>query len=74
MYRRAMRISARNQLAGNIVSVTHGAVMSTVVIRLEGGQEVVSAITKDSAESLGLTAGDAVLAVIKATEVMVAKE
>jgi molybdate transport system regulatory protein len=48
--------------------------MATVVIRLEGGQEVVAAITKDSAESLGLTAGDAVTAVIKATEVMVGKD
>jgi molybdate transport system regulatory protein len=69
-----MRISARNQLAGHVVRVEHGAVMSTVVIRLDGGQEVVSAITKDSAEVLELAEGDAVLAVIKSTEVMVAKE
>ncbi len=69
-----MRISARNQLAGNIISVEHGAVMSTVVIRLEGGQEVVAAITKDSAQGLDLTVGDAVTAVIKSTEVMVGKE
>ena len=48
--------------------------MSTVVIRLAGGQEVVSAITKDSAEALGLSEGDAVTAVIKATEVMVGKD
>ena len=52
----------------------HGAVMSTVVIQLDGGQEVVAAITKDSAEGLELAAGDSVLAVIKSTEVMVAKE
>jgi molybdate transport system regulatory protein len=69
-----MRISARNQLAGTVVSVDHGSVMSTVVIRLEGGEEVVAAITKDSAEGLELAEGDSVLAVIKATEVMVAKE
>jgi molybdate transport system regulatory protein len=69
-----MRISARNQLAGQVVAVEHGTVMSTVVIRLEGGQEVVSAITKDSAENLELAPGDAVIAVIKSTEVMVAKE
>ena len=48
--------------------------MATVVIRLEGGQEVVASITKDSAQSLGLTAGDNVTAVIKATDVMVGKE
>ena len=48
--------------------------MSTVVIRLAGGQEVVSAITRDSAESLALAQGDAVQAVIKATEVMIGKD
>jgi molybdate transport system regulatory protein len=69
-----MRLSARNQLDGTVVRVDHGAVMSTVVIRLAGGQEVVAAITKDSAEALGLEQGDAVQAVVKATEVMVAKD
>jgi molybdate transport system regulatory protein len=69
-----MRISARNQLAGRVVAVEHGAVMSTVTIRLDGGQEMVAAITKDSAEGLELVEGDAVLAVVKSTEVMVAKE
>jgi molybdate transport system regulatory protein len=65
-----MRISARNKLAGTVASVEHGAVMSTVVIRLEGGQEVVAAITKDSAEGLDLAEGDAVTAIIKSTEVI----
>ena len=48
--------------------------MSTVVIRLSGGQDVVSAITKASAEGLNLAEGDAVTAVIKATEVMIGKD
>jgi molybdate transport system regulatory protein len=69
-----MQLSARNQLAGTVVSVTHGSVMSTVTIRLAGGDEVVSAITRDSAESMALAEGDAVYAVIKATEVIVGKE
>jgi molybdate transport system regulatory protein len=69
-----MRLSARNQLDGTVESVHHGAVMSTVTIRLAGGQEVVAAITKDSAEELELAEGDAVKAIIKATEVIVAKE
>lgn len=69
-----MRLSARNQLEGTVVRVEHGAVMSTVVIRLAGGQEVVSAITKDSATALEIKEGDAVTAVIKATEVMIGKE
>jgi molybdate transport system regulatory protein len=69
-----MRLSARNQLAGTVTRVENGAVMSTVVIRLSGGDEVVAAITKDSVESLDLKEGDEVKAVIKATEVMVAKD
>ena len=69
-----MRLSARNQLDGVVVRVEHGAVMSTVVIALTGGQEIVSAITRDSAEALELQAGDAVKAVVKATEVMVGKD
>jgi molybdopterin-binding protein len=69
-----MRLSARNQLDGVVVRVEHGAVMSTVVIRLTGGQEVVSAITKDSAEALALAEGDAVTAIIKSTEVIIGKD
>jgi molybdate transport system regulatory protein len=69
-----MRLSARNQLPGTVAAINVGAVMATVVIRLEGGQEMVAAITRDSAETLGLTVGDTVPGVIKATEVMVGKE
>ena len=69
-----MRLSARNQLEGTVVSVQLGAVMATVVIRLAGGQELVSAITKDSVESLGLREGDSVTAFIKSTEVIVGKD
>ncbi len=69
-----MRLSARNQLQGSIVRVEHGAVMSTVVVRLEGGQEVTAAITKDSAEGLELAVGEDVRAIIKSTEVMIAKD
>jgi len=48
--------------------------MSTVVMRLTGGEQVVAAITRDSAENLEIEVGDAVAAVVKSTEVMVAKE
>ena len=71
---RRMRISARNQLPGTVTSVELGQIMATVVIRLAGGDEVVAAITRDSAEGLQLSEGDSVSAVIKATEVMVAKD
>jgi molybdopterin-binding protein len=66
-----MRISARNQLKGTVRSVSHGEIMSEVVVDL-GGQEVVAAITKASAEGLGLSEGTEVTVIIKATEVMVA--
>ena len=69
-----MKLSARNQLDGTVDTVVPGGVMSTVTIRLPGGQEIVAAITKESADSLALAPGDAVKAVIKSTEVIVAKE
>ena len=69
-----MKISARNQLTGTVKSVTEGAVMSEVVVALDGGQEVVAAITAESARSLSLAAGSKVVAIIKSTEVMVAVE
>jgi molybdate transport system regulatory protein len=69
-----VKISARNQLPGIVVGVEHGGVMSTVVVRLAGGEEVVAAITRDSTESLEIKVGDPVLAVVKSTEVMIAKE
>ena len=49
-----MRTSARNILKGTVKTITPGAVNTEVVIELAGGQEVVSIITKESAEGLGL--------------------
>ena len=67
-----MRISARNQLPGTVKSVTEGQVMAEVVVTVDGGHELVSAITAESARRLGLTVGKKVVAVIKSTEVMLA--
>lgn len=69
-----MKISARNVLKGKVKSITHGAVNSEVVVELPGGVEVVSIITKSSAQELGLTEGKEVQAVIKASNVMIATE
>jgi len=69
-----MKISARNVLSGKVVEITTGAVNSEVVIELPGGIKVVSIITKESAEKLGLVEGKQVCAVIKASSVMVATE
>jgi len=65
-----METSARNQLKGTVTSVTIGAVMAEVVVDI-GGAQVVAAITKESAERLALAKGNAVTAVVKATDVMI---
>jgi molybdopterin-binding protein len=69
-----MNISARNTLKGKIKKVTHGAVNTQVIIELSNGLEVVSIITKDSAERLKLASGKEVYAVIKASDVMIATD
>jgi molybdopterin-binding protein len=66
-------LSARNQLKGTVKSVKLGNVMAEVVLSV-AGVEVVSVITRGSAERLGLKVGDSATAVIKSTEVMIAKD
>jgi molybdopterin-binding protein len=66
-----MKLSARNTLKGTVKQVTHGAVNTEVVIELPGGVEIVSIITKESAQNLGLAVGKEAYAVIKASNVMV---
>jgi len=67
-----MRISARNQMPATVRSVTAGQVMAEVVVEVDGGHEVVAAITAESARRLGLVPGRRVLVVVKSTEVMLA--
>lgn len=69
-----MEISSRNQLRATIVRIERSAIMSEVVMRLPDGQELVSAITTASVDRMELREGDAVFAIVKATEVMVGKE
>ena len=64
-------ISARNVLKGKVKKVVHGAVNSEIIVELPGGNEIVSIITKSSAERLGLKEGKEVSAVIKASNVMI---
>ena len=65
-------LSARNQLKGTVKSVKLGNVMAEVVVQV-GDLELVSAITRGSAEALGLKQGDSVTAVIKSTEIIIDK-
>ena len=67
-----MQLSARNQLKGTVTGVDLGAVMAEVSVDV-GGQEIVSVITRGSAERLGLRQGDAVTVIVKSTEVMLGK-
>ena len=69
-----MVLSARNQLVGTVKSIKLGTVMAEVVVQLEGGQEIVSAITATSVRNLNLKEGSRVIAVVKATEVMLGTE
>ena len=67
-----MEISARNQLPGTVKSITLGSVMAEVVVDV-AGHDVVSAITRGSADALDLAEGVEVTVIVKATEVMLAR-
>lgn len=67
-----MKVSARNSIKGTVKSIAPGAVNTEVVIEIAPGVEVVSIITKSSAEQLSLAQGKEVYAVIKSSDVMVA--
>ncbi|MDO9515793.1 MAG: TOBE domain-containing protein [Syntrophales bacterium] len=69
-----MKISARNTMKGTVTNVKEGAVNNEITIKLAGGDEITSIITQASSNALGLKAGKPVIAVIKASNVMVAVE
>jgi molybdopterin-binding protein len=68
-----MKLSARNQLKGRIVEVRRGATTAHVRIDIGNGVIVTSSIANEAVDDLGLAAGDEAIAVIKASDVMVAK-
>ncbi len=67
-----VEISARNQIRGKVTGMSLGGVMAEIRIQI-GNQELVSVITRSSVDRLGIRVGDEVVAIIKATEVMVGK-
>ncbi|MDZ8238103.1 MAG: molybdopterin-binding protein [Nostoc sp. ChiQUE01a] len=67
-----MEISARNSLKGIVKKVVPGSVNTEITIELAPGVELVSIITKSSAEKLGLAEGKTAYAVIKSSDVLVA--
>jgi molybdopterin-binding protein len=66
-----MKLSARNVIKGKVKKVTTGAVNDEVIVEISGGNEIVSIITKASAERLELAPGKEVYAIIKASNVMI---
>jgi molybdopterin-binding protein len=68
-----MKLSARNQFKGKIVSVEKDVITAKVKIQVEMPVTVTAVITKDATDELDLKVGDEVMAIVKSTEVMVAK-
>ncbi|EGV32823.1 molybdenum-pterin binding protein [Thiorhodococcus drewsii AZ1] len=66
-----MKISARNILRGTVEAVKSGAVNSEVDLTLPGGEKLVAMVTNESAQSLGLAGGKEVVALVKASSVLV---
>ena len=66
-----MKLSARNILKGKVVTIKPGAINTEIILELPGGAQIVSVITKESAENLGLAVGKPAYAEIKASNVMI---
>jgi molybdopterin-binding protein len=69
-----MKLSARNILKGKIIEVKKGATTAHVRIELNGGAVITSSITNEAVEELHLAVGNEAYAVIKASDVMVARD
>ena len=64
------RLVVRSPIRGTVVAIASEGLLSEVVLRLADGQEIVAVVTRSSVRRLGLRKGQAAMAVIKATEVM----
>jgi molybdopterin-binding protein len=67
-----MKISARNQIAGTITAITPGAVNGQIKVDI-GGTVITSSITEEAIDDLGLSIGDTVTVIIKASDVLIGK-
>lgn len=65
-------VSARNQLQGKVSAIFEGSVNNEVIVTLNNGDELVTVITKQSCETLGIVPGKSVIAIIKAPWVVLA--
>lgn len=69
-----MRLSARNVLKGKVIQVVRGQTTAHVKIEIAAGTIITASITNEAVDELKLKAGDAAYAVIKASDVMVARD
>jgi len=69
---RLTNLSARNQLVGTVTKVAKGAVNGHVTLALAGGGTLTSSITNEAIDELGLAEGSPAVAIVKATDVMLA--
>ena len=69
-----MKLSARNIMKGRVVKVTRGATTAHVKIDVGAGTVVTASITIEAVDELNLREGDAAYAVVKASDVIVAKD
>lgn len=65
-----MKLSARNKLSGKVVAINHGEAIANVELEING-QRLVASITVEAVQELGLEPGTDVVAVIKASDVMI---
>ena len=68
-----MKLSARNQIPGTIVSITPGAVNGSIKVDIGGGTIITSSITEEAIVDLALAVGDRVFVVVKASDVLIGK-
>lgn len=68
-----LKLSARNQFKGKIVGVEKGIITAKIKIEVKMPITITAVITKEATEDLDLKVGDAVVAIAKSTEIMIAK-
>lgn len=68
-----MRISAKNQIVGIVISVSPGAGIAMITIDIGGGNIITSKVSSAAATELGLTKGDSITAIIRESDILLAK-
>ncbi len=69
-----MQISARNVLKGSVTQIQHGAVNDEVILAIAGGDTIAAIVTSTSVRNLGLAVGKEVVAIVKASSVLVSTD